>query len=509
MNARLVGVLAPVLLVAAFVVDALTPQTLVIAILSNVPIVMASLSGGRRLIVWLVSGAIVANAAAAVIDAARDAFRWDLIGIEDRALAMLSIVLVGFLSIEVHKRAERVARLSAQEASARRAAMMSTVAERIRSSLSVKPVLAAIVQEATGAIGGTGAAYCSSSLVADMGVSADGLCDQCLADLPPSTHLNLIQSFVGVETTRIVRALDLDDKLILERLGARSAVAVPLSDRSGMRGVLFVAFSSNVPTDVEIAAAEVYFSIANNALAQAQLLDELTERNVSLSHHQAVIEDLVDAISHDLRTPLTALSLTMRHAIDGAYGLLPNEYVTLLRDSLVSINDLQRLADTLLIVARVEAGQSRASPEQVDLADVAREVSSELHGLSELRSISLLLEAHSRAVVLGSRGDLRRAVSNLVANALQHTPPGGTVALVVDGVGDHVEVVVQDDGYGIDPELRHMLFQRFSPGSAPSAGTGLGLYIVRRIAEESGGTVSYEARAPRGSAFRLTLPRAA
>ena len=61
------------------------------------------------------------------------------------------------------------------------------------------------------------------------------------------------------------------------------------------------------------------------------------------------------------------------------------------------------------LVARVEAGQSRASPEQVDLADVAREVSSELNGLSELRSISLLLEAHSRAVVCGSRGDLRRA----------------------------------------------------------------------------------------------------
>jgi signal transduction histidine kinase len=187
---------------------------------------------------------------------------------------------------------------------------------------------------------------------------------------------------------------------------------------------------------------------------------------------------------------------------------LPAKYEAVLRDSLVSIDDLQRLAETLLIVARFESGERRPVERvPVDLAGLAREVGSEMSAIAESRGVRLSVDAAS-APTLGSRGDLRRAVINLAANAVEHTPAGGSVELRTAVTGDRVELSVADDGFGVSEEARHSLFQRFANGSKAGSGTGLGLYIVRRIAEETGGTVRYEPRAPRGSVFAISLPKA-
>jgi len=99
-------------------------------------------------------------------------------------------------------------------------------------------------------------------------------------------------------------------------------------------------------------------------------------------------------------------------------------------------------------------------------------------------------------------------VINLAANAVEHTPVGGNVELRTATGARFAEVVVSDDGFGVDETTRASLFQRFANGASAGSGTGLGLYIVRRIAEETGGGVRYEPREPRGSVFVLTLPKA-
>ena len=510
MRSRVVAVAAFALLIVAFVADALTPQTLVIAILLDVPIVLAALTQSRRLTMALVSAALAADAAAWFINAAHDGYRWDAISAGNRALSMLSIVLVGYLSTAVQERAERVGRLAAQEARARREAALAVTADRMRASLSPGLVKRAIVREAPQALDASAAFWYPSGSDSEVLSARAGSSDVDVVDERPSAEITTLTHRVTEDgTVTIVRGVDPVGRFVLDRLQARSAIAIPLADRGTSFGVLIAASSAEPPDEGAVQTARAFATLAVNALGQARLFAELAERNEALIERQDVIRDLVYALSHDLRTPLAALALTLRQAADGAYGALPERYETVLRDSLVSIDDLRRLAETLLLVARFESGDRRVDVALIDLGPVAREIGSELHAMAGARGVVLTVDAAVDACVRASRGDLKRALANLVANALEHTPAGGTVALRLTVTRDRVDAVVTDDGFGIDERSRAALFQRFSSASRAGGGTGLGLYIVRRIAEESGGTVRYAPREPRGSVFTLALPNAA
>ena len=508
MRSRPVAVAAFALLIAAFVVDAETPQTLVIAILFDIPIVLAALTQSRRLTAALVVTALAADVLAAFLNAAHDHYRWDPIGVGDRLLSMLSIVLVGFLSTIVQERAERVGRLSAQQARVRREATLSAVADRVHTSLSPDVVVRAIVRETPAALEARAAYWYPARagqeiLAAYAGVTAvDVLDERPSPEIASLTHRVADDGIVAV-----VRSIDPVGRFVLDRLRARSALAIPLADRGTRFGVLIAASDAESPDDLALGAANAFATIAVNALGQARLFGELAERNEALVERQDVIRDLVYALSHDLRTPLLALAMTLRQAAEGAYGELPQRYETVLRDSLVSVDDLRRLAETLLLVARFESGERHAERDLVDLSAVAREIASELRAMADGRGITLHVDAVAPAIVRGSRGDLKRAIANLVANGLEHTPSGGTVAVRTSCENELAHVIVADDGYGIDERSRGMLFARFSTASRAGGGTGLGLYIVRRIAEETGGAVRYAPREPRGSEFTLSLPK--
>ncbi len=240
-----------------------------------------------------------------------------------------------------------------------------------------------------------------------------------------------------------------------------------------------------------------------------QRASERLGRAAALKEKQGVIEGLIDAIAHDLRTPLGALSVTLQQAADGAYGALPADYGEVLRESRTSIEDIRSLAETLLVVARLEGGGLVPRGQRVRLDVIARELTSEFRALAASRNIEIVTNAEEAALTIADRGDLRRAVANLLDNAIRHTPGQGTVRLDVRRNGASIDIVVADDGYGIDERVRPHLFERFSRGAAIGSGTGLGLYIVRRVAEEAGGAVRYEPGRPRGSRFTLSLPRAA
>jgi signal transduction histidine kinase len=238
------------------------------------------------------------------------------------------------------------------------------------------------------------------------------------------------------------------------------------------------------------------------AVRQAQKAAELARRNA----RSELMQDLIYALAHDLRTPLAAARMTLRQALEGAYGELPHAYRDILQRSIASNEDVTRLAETLLSVARYEAGEQSHRREPVNLADLCKSVAEEMQSLFEVRGIALHCELPSQsATVLGDEADLRRALINLVANAANWTPKGGKVGISVTVIGRYSSIRIEDNGYGVPEDLRERMFQRFF-GRSRHGGTGLGLYIVRRILEAHSGTVRYEPRTPAGSTFTMTLP---
>src|SRR5450755_2858837 len=145
----LVPAVCIIAMVAAFVIDLLTPQLFVTAILLDAPIVLSSLTRSSRFTNLLVAAALVLNLVAGYFNGVSEHYHWDPLGIGDRVLAALSIVFVGYLSTAVQQAAQRAGRLQAQQARAQREAQLAAAIERVRSSLSLDLVLRAIARETT------------------------------------------------------------------------------------------------------------------------------------------------------------------------------------------------------------------------------------------------------------------------------------------------------------------------------------------------------------------------
>jgi signal transduction histidine kinase len=299
--------------------------------------------------------------------------------------------------------------------------------------------------------------------------------------------------------------------LILDTFGTPAMLAIPIADRERRFGVLLMLGEHGDRLDELRTVARGYADQAANALEQARLFEQLAERNEALEERSGVIRDLVYALSHDLRTPLAALGMTLRQAEAGTYGELPERYREVVERSIVATDDVQRLAETLLLVARFESGDRRPERDVVDLNEIAHQIAAELEALAATRQVTLTVvtDESGPTRTIGDRGDVRRAVTNLVANALEHTPPDGHVTIAVAHSGIKATLRVADDGFGISEKTRAHLFTRFATGDdRRGGGSGLGLYIVRRVAEESGGSVDYEANVPQGSTFTLHFPAA-
>jgi signal transduction histidine kinase len=505
----LVPAVCIIAMVAAFVIDLLTPQLFVTAILLDAPIVLSSLTRSSRFTNLLVVVALIANAVAGYVNGVTEHYHWDSLGIGDRVLAGLSIVFVGYLSTAVQQAGQRTGRLEAQQIRALREKQLATAIERIRSPISLELVLRAVAREATSLFHGDSARFILTDRPNGLTlVARRGAAEVDVDETRPSPEAaSVVQRTLDSGEAIPIARSDAFGRLVLDHLGAPSALALPIRDGDWRFGVVLVLGRSEKSFDDTLGLAHAFAQQAANALAQARLFAQLADRNAALEERSAVIRDLVYALSHDLRTPLAALGMTMRQARAGAYGTLPPVYDAILDRSITATDDVTRLADTLLLVARFESGDRLPRRETVDLAELARRIAGQLEALAGAQAVTLRVEGPPAALVTGDRDDLRRAIINLAANALQHSIPGGEVVIALATDTGGVRLSVTDDGYGVPEAAQPHLFMRFARGNERrGAGSGLGLYIVRRVAQESGGRVDYAPGVPRGSVFTLTLP---
>jgi two-component system sensor histidine kinase BaeS len=206
---------------------------------------------------------------------------------------------------------------------------------------------------------------------------------------------------------------------------------------------------------------------------------------------------------HDLRGPLTIIRgmCALLRREDG--GGDPRRAAALIE------REVLRLAAGLDALAQRGAGPSGPRPGPVSLRALAARVAESHEGLARLRSVRLSVRASRAPVtVVADREALRRALDNLVQNALRHTPPGGEVRIVVAARGGRAVLRVHDDGPGVPVGDRARIFAPGERGSAPvGEGSGLGLAIAREIAERHGGRLTLDALGS-GACFRLALPLA-
>jgi signal transduction histidine kinase len=218
---------------------------------------------------------------------------------------------------------------------------------------------------------------------------------------------------------------------------------------------------------------------------------------------------LADA-SHELRNPLAIIRTNLDVALAD-----PDADPEELRQSLVVIqrasDRMSHLVDDLLALARGQALAVLSEP--VDLGAAVADASDELFLPAKRRDITLDRTIVPGVVVSGDYDALKRAVSNLLENAVRYAPPGSRVRLAVGSERSRAWVSVSDEGPGLAPEDQRRVFDRFwradKGRSRAEGGTGLGLAIVRQIANSHGGEVQLQSRVGVGSTFTIWLPVAA
>jgi signal transduction histidine kinase len=251
--------------------------------------------------------------------------------------------------------------------------------------------------------------------------------------------------------------------------------------------------------------------LAEDFNRMAQRLAEASDREKEAEKSR---RDLVAAVSHDLRTPLTSASALIEAVADGVVED-PETQARYLASARSELEKLGRLVEDLFELSRIDAGALRLNLEVASLGDLISDTLSGFKYQAENRGVRLVGEvADGVDPVLANPPRLQRVLYNLVSNALRHTPADGAVFLRAEPAGGMVRVEVSDTGEGIAPEDLPRVFESSFRGErsrtrTPTGdGAGLGLAIARGLIEAHGGEISVESRPGHGSRFWFTLRRA-
>jgi signal transduction histidine kinase len=250
--------------------------------------------------------------------------------------------------------------------------------------------------------------------------------------------------------------------------------------------------------------------LAELAAAANRMTAQLAERESERDTAEQARRDLVAAVSHDLRTPLTSLRLLAEAVEDELVD--PGTRRRYLERMSVHIRSLSALIEDLFELSRLEAGDIQWSTQRVRLDELVEETVEAMRAQADASRVAV--EARLPDDLAPARANpekLQRVLFNLMQNAIRHTPADGSVTVAAETNGTTVEVEVADTGAGLDPAERERAFEPFFRGGHAQArseeGTGLGLTICRAIVEAHGGEIWFEDSRD-GARVRFKLPAA-
>jgi signal transduction histidine kinase len=299
----------------------------------------------------------------------------------------------------------------------------------------------------------------------------------------------------------------LDEQLVAyEEEGIRSMLVCPMRLGGGRTGTLVFYYRYQREfRDMDVQTAQ---ALANLAAAA------MTTASAYLSAHEAnrLKDDFLATLSHELRTPLNAV-LGYAQMLDS--GMLSADR----RANAVSVvtrnaEALKQIIDDILDVSRITSGKLRLNVQTVDLDEILSNATATIQPAAEAKGVTLqtMLEADG-ASVTGDPDRLQQVVWNLLSNAVKFTGPGGRIELRLARVESSIQIIISDNGLGIEPAFLPHIFERFrqadSRFSREHGGLGLGLAIVRELVELHGGSVSAASQGTgMGATFTVRLPAA-
>ncbi|MEM2619577.1 MAG: HAMP domain-containing sensor histidine kinase [Candidatus Hadarchaeales archaeon] len=284
-----------------------------------------------------------------------------------------------------------------------------------------------------------------------------------------------------------------------QRIGSgdlETKVSISSGDELEELGKTLDRMRQDLKAEVERAEREVWERVRLEAKYQSLLeLDRLKS-------------EFLYMVSHEVKTPLTPMLSLARQMLEGRLGELTPEQRIAVEIFLRNLQRLQSEFEDVLTTARIEAGKMEIRRERVDLREIVKEVFEGMRPHAESKRIAFTLDLPPSSLHVWADGrQIRRVVEHLVDNALKYTPEGGKVWISARTEGAKgVLVEVKDTGKGISKEHLPKLFTKFFRADLSSPGSGLGLYICKKIVEAHGGKIWCESEEGKGSTFAFTLP---
>lgn len=254
-------------------------------------------------------------------------------------------------------------------------------------------------------------------------------------------------------------------------------------------------------TETIAASEEGDFAILTSDIQKMAL--RLQEQAARLREDKLRMSDAVADISHQLRTPLTSLNLTV--SLLESPDMSPERRLKLTRDLKTSLDRIDRLIESLLKMAKLDAGAVEFRKERLSVSSLIRDAARPLMVPMELRDQRLVIEAGS-AGFEGDRLWCTEAFGNLLKNCMEHTPAGGSVTVGAEETALYTRVTVRDTGEGFDPEDLPLLFNRFHKGKNALPGSiGIGLALAQAVITAQDGTIKAENAPDGGAMFTVTF----
>jgi PAS domain S-box-containing protein len=406
-----------------------------------------------------------------------------------------------------------------------RLGFLAEAGEMLASSLDFETTLERLARLAVSAL----ADYCLIDMVGDDGevrrvatAHADPAHEAAVSGLrrfPPdmSKHEGVSKvlrtgqtEFVPLVTQERLRSItrNVEHRELLERLGLKSFMTVPLVTRERVTGALTLALTGagRAYTPADVSFAEELARRAALAIENARLYGRAQEVNRAK-------DEFLATLSHELRTPLTPVIGWTHMILSGRLG--PSDVVQGMHVIDRNSQALSRLINDLLDMSSILSGKMKIERAPVEIDAVVREAFETVRPHAESRGVALELFADERpvpaAVVNGDRTRLVQVFWNLLHNAVKFSARGGRVRVRVEGTGGAARVHIEDNGQGITPEFLPHVFERFRQADMGTTrahgGLGIGLALVKSFVEAHGGRV--EAASPgagRGSSFVVSLP---